>query len=139
MPNNVMAQLSTTSDVIIIDNLLTLPPIRHETLTQCWCDVGPPSATLAQHEANTGQCLMFRFHPRNPRHSRQSRDTGEGGGQAEGLFRQLSLLFSSRLIPCCYTHSGSIVNLQLCLLCKHKTLNQCWFNVGPTFTTLRQH
>ena len=83
MPNNVMAQVSTTSDVYIIDNLLTLPPIRHETLTQCWCDVGPPSATLAQHEANTGQCLMFRFHPRDPRHRRQSRDTG--GGQRGNL------------------------------------------------------
>ena len=24
-------------------------PSKHETLTQCWVNVGPPSSTLAQH------------------------------------------------------------------------------------------
>ena len=34
------------------------PPIvqgvKHETLTQYWANVGPPSATLAQHQTSTG-------------------------------------------------------------------------------------
>ena len=29
-------------------------PSRHETLTQCWSNAGPPSTTLAQHQTSTG-------------------------------------------------------------------------------------
>ena len=29
-------------------------PSKHETLTQCWSNSGPPSATLAQHKTSTG-------------------------------------------------------------------------------------
>ena len=29
-------------------------PSKHETLNQRWVDVGPPSATLAQHQPNVG-------------------------------------------------------------------------------------
>ena len=27
---------------------------KHETLTRCWFDAGPPSATLEQHQTNIG-------------------------------------------------------------------------------------
>ena len=29
-------------------------PSKHETLTQCWSNYGPPSAMLAQHKTSTG-------------------------------------------------------------------------------------
>ena len=29
-------------------------PSKHKTLTQCWSNSGPPSATLAQHKTSTG-------------------------------------------------------------------------------------
>ena len=29
-------------------------PSKHETLNQCWRNVGPASKTVAQHHANTG-------------------------------------------------------------------------------------
>ena len=31
--------------------------VKHETLTQCWANFGPPSATLAQHQTSTGSTL----------------------------------------------------------------------------------
>ena len=31
----------------------------HDTLNQCWLDVGPPSATLAKHQANIDSPLVF--------------------------------------------------------------------------------
>ena len=31
--------------------------VKHETLTQCWANFDPPSATLAQHQASTGSTL----------------------------------------------------------------------------------
>ena len=31
--------------------------VKHETLTQCWANVGTPSATLAQHQTSTGSTL----------------------------------------------------------------------------------
>ena len=35
-----------------ISDSLSLDPSKHETLNQCWVDVGPPSATLVQHQPN---------------------------------------------------------------------------------------
>ena len=32
-------------------------PSKHETLTRCWSNAGPPSATLAQHQTSTGSTL----------------------------------------------------------------------------------
>ena len=32
----------------------TIPVSKHETFTQCWCDVGPSSLTLAQHYTSIG-------------------------------------------------------------------------------------
>ena len=32
----------------------TAAPCKHETLNQCWADVGPTSATLAQHQPSIG-------------------------------------------------------------------------------------
>ena len=35
------------------------PPIKHETLTQCWFNIGPASPTLRQHETSIGStCLL---------------------------------------------------------------------------------
>ena len=34
-------------------------PSKHETLTQCWFNSGPPSATLAQHTTTLVQRLLF--------------------------------------------------------------------------------
>ena len=34
-------------------------PNKHETSSQCYFIVGPPSATLAQHKQTLGHCLLF--------------------------------------------------------------------------------
>ena len=31
---------------------------KHDTLAQCWCNTGPPSATLGQHYSNQNQQLL---------------------------------------------------------------------------------
>ena len=36
------------------DRLRQRSPCKHETLNQCWADVGPTSATLAQHQPSIG-------------------------------------------------------------------------------------
>ena len=37
-----------------------LPPSKHDTLNQCWFNVGPASATLAQHYSSIGSmCRVF--------------------------------------------------------------------------------
>ena len=33
--------------------------VKHETLTQCWTNVGPPSTTLSQHKPVLGYCVVF--------------------------------------------------------------------------------
>ena len=43
--------------IIIMDEGLTCPPNNHDTLKQCWFNVSPPSATLAQHHVNVS-CLL---------------------------------------------------------------------------------
>ena len=46
--------------------LYGVQPSKHETWIQCWINVGPPSATLAQHWSNIGS--MSRERARNPIH-----------------------------------------------------------------------
>ena len=38
----------------LVPGVTSLAPSKHETFTQCWFNVGPPSATLSQHWANIG-------------------------------------------------------------------------------------
>ena len=42
-------------------------PSKHETLNQCWVDVGPTSKTVSQHQPNTGAmscvCWVHASHP----------------------------------------------------------------------------
>ena len=37
-------------------------PCKHEMLNLCWFDVGPPSATLDQHQTNTGSTSRVYWH-----------------------------------------------------------------------------
>ena len=39
----------------------TQPTLRHETLTQCWVDAGPPPSTLAQHQPTIGSTFRVMF------------------------------------------------------------------------------
>ena len=39
------------------------PPSKHETLTQCCCNIGPPSSTLAQHYSNIGSTSLVEAGP----------------------------------------------------------------------------
>ena len=34
-------------------------PSRHDTLAQCWLNVGTPSAMLAEHWPTLGQCIVY--------------------------------------------------------------------------------
>ena len=47
------------------DIITVRPPIvqavKHETLTQCWANVGRPFGTLAQHQTTTGSTLRVRW------------------------------------------------------------------------------
>ena len=46
--------------VVRVNHLTTrLSRCKHETLTRCWCDVGPASQTVDQHQSNIGSMFCY--------------------------------------------------------------------------------
>ena len=57
LPEGVRFIISTSSsdeEVKILPKLKVSSHHKHETLTQCWVDVGPASETTGQHQPNIG-------------------------------------------------------------------------------------
>ena len=58
----VVQDLTIWDSIGKMDNILS-DTSKHENLGQCWFDVGPPSTTLAQHQANTGPTSRVCWNP----------------------------------------------------------------------------
>ena len=58
----------------------SLLPGVHETPTQCWIVVGPPSATLAQHWSSVGSASRVCWNSIPGRSAAEPRAAAEGGG-----------------------------------------------------------
>ena len=58
---NVPNSWATNEPSLSMSLCVSQVPGRHETLTQCWFNVGPASATLAQHLSNIGSMFMCKW------------------------------------------------------------------------------
>ena len=131
-----------------------------QTLTQCWCNAGPPSATLAptlnQHYSNLGHHLVFPWcvilcmystlahcctstDDCDPAISHRSADNNESTRKHDILIMD----------QCCSTLHDADPTLILRWVngcstehmetSKHEAFTQCCINVGPPSSTLAQH
>ena len=113
---------------VLVRNIMWLVyiPSKQETLTQCWSNAGPPSATLAQHHINTGST------PRVAR-LRVGLLVVTTGGEYKTTPTQC-LLNARPASPVLRSIHSALVSTSCWYL--NDALNQSWVNVGPPCVTL---
>ena len=119
---------------------------KHEVLTQCWCNTGPPSTTLAQYHINIGPMtpVWWAGYTNNPHPLNfQTDDFPFHYSHPDSHIRERGRVLTT-LNNLCIDHGDqrlffSIWNHHRCLLSKHEASAQCCSNVGPPSSTLAQH
>ena len=125
-------------------------PSKHETLTQCWYSVGPPSGMLAQHQTSTGssphicwaaaptvhtptQCLL-NVEPASPVLASIHSVLVSTSCWRDYVHIAYTAPMPFKCWPALYTMARYWTNARysrLYRLCQHDALNQSWVNDGP--------
>ena len=105
--------------------------VKHDTLTQCWVSVGPPSTTLNQHKRSIGlPCRDQLLFPPNTEHLYNMCTTS-----AQRLRRWCNNC------PTCTNviQMFCVYWVERSKRSKHEALNQCWFEAEPVLQTVGQN
>ena len=106
-------------------------PSKHDTLTQCWAAVGPPSTTLGQHQTIIGSTCRVCWDITTV--ARQWVKVGQRLLVAEVGDKE----WGRHNLPGSWVTRAKAHVLSIRI--KHETLSQCYVNDGPPSATLVQH